>query len=139
LWSEGARYRYKAQGTSLTNKTLSRFMSQELENRFENFARSGRDFCRKIKCDVINVEYIREVIRASGSVAANYTEASDDIGKADEKMKIRISRREAKECAIFLRLIIVDGDKGLELEHAALIQETVEIRNILSAVLRELG
>jgi hypothetical protein len=34
-------------------------------------------------------------------VAANYVEASDDIGKADEKMKIKISRREAKESALF--------------------------------------
>ena len=34
------------------------------------------------------------MIRASGSVSANYTEASDDLGRADEKMKLKISRRE---------------------------------------------
>jgi len=66
-------------------------MSQELEERFENFAKNIRDFCRKLKWDVINLEYIRQLIRASGSVGANYIEASDDIGKADEKMKIKIA------------------------------------------------
>ena len=82
-------------------------MSQELEDRFESFARSVRDFCQKLKWDVINGEYIRQLIRASASVAANYVEASDHIGKADEKMKIRISRREAKGCAGFLRLVLL--------------------------------
>lgn len=114
-------------------------MSQELEDRFENFAKSVRDFCRKVKWDVINIEYIRQLIRASASVAANYVEASDDIGKADEKMKIKISRREAKECAVFLRLIVVHDDKWLELDRAMFLKETVEIRNILSAILKKLG
>jgi len=40
---------------------------------------------------------IKQVIRSSGSISANYTEASDDLGKADEKMKLKISSREAKE------------------------------------------
>ncbi len=76
-------------------------MSQELEERFEDFTRGVRDFCRKVKWDIINIEYIRQLIRASAPVAVNYVEASDDIGKADEKMKIKISGREAKESALF--------------------------------------
>lgn len=72
-------------------------MSKELEDRFHLFAKGVRDFCRKVKWDTINAEYIRQVIRSSGSVSANYIEASDDLGKADEKMKLKISRREAKE------------------------------------------
>lgn len=79
-------------------------MSQELEDRFLNFAKAVRDFCRKLKRDTINIEYIRQVIRASGSVGANYIEASDDLGKLDEKMKIKISRREAKESIYWLQL-----------------------------------
>ncbi|MBN8673657.1 MAG: four helix bundle protein [Chitinophagales bacterium] len=68
-------------------------MSQELEDRFHIYAKSVRNFCRKVKWDIINREYIKQVIRSSGSVNANYTEALDDLGKADEKMKIKISRR----------------------------------------------
>ena len=65
-------------------------MSRELEDRFQNFAKAVRDYCLKLKWDIINQEYIREVIRASGSVSANDTEASDDLGRADEKMIIKI-------------------------------------------------
>src|SRR5213595_927480 len=114
-------------------------MSQELEDRFESFARSVRDFCQKLKWDAINLKYIRQLIRASASVAANYVEASDHIGKADEKMKIRISRREAKGCAGFLRLVLLYGNKTLEFERAKIRQETVQIRNILSTILKKLG
>jgi len=52
------------------------------------------------------MEYMRQLIRASGSVGANYIEASDDLGKLDEKMKIKISRREAKESIYWLQLIV---------------------------------
>jgi len=60
-------------------------MPKETKDRFHNYAKTGRDYCTKIKRDVINKEYIRQVIRSSGSISANYTEASDDLGKADEK------------------------------------------------------
>ncbi len=113
-------------------------MSQELEDRFENFAKSVRDFCRKLKWDIINLEYIRQLIRASGSVGANYIEASDDLGKADEKMKIKIARREAKESAYWLRLIFVYDDKALELKRTELLDEALQIRKILSAILIKL-
>ena len=60
-------------------------MSQELEIRFHNFGKKTRDFCLYLKWDIINSEYIRQLIRSSGSVGANYIEASDDLGKLDEK------------------------------------------------------
>lgn len=56
-------------------------MSQELENRFLTFAKDVRNFCGRLKRVVINIEYILQLVRSSGSVGANYIEASDDIGK----------------------------------------------------------
>ena len=56
-------------------------MSQELEDRFHHYGKRVRDFCLKLKWDVIHTEYIRQVIRSSGSVGGNYIEASDDLGK----------------------------------------------------------
>ena len=64
-------------------------MSQELEDRFHNFGKRIRNFCLKLKCDIINTEYIRQVIRSSGSIGGNHIESSDDLGKLDEKMKIK--------------------------------------------------
>jgi four helix bundle protein len=113
-------------------------MSLELEKRFESFAVKVRDFCIRLKWDIVNAEYIRQVIRSSGSVGANYIEASDDIGKADEKMKIKISRREVKESAYFLRLILTYENENLELERSTLINEADQIRKILSTILKRL-
>jgi four helix bundle protein len=109
-------------------------MSEELETRFLNFALLVRDFCGKVKWDLINTDYIRQLLKASRSVSANYIEASDDLGKADEKMKIKIARREAKESAIFLKLISLNDDKQLENERIFLLDEAGQIRKILSSI-----
>lgn len=114
-------------------------MSKELENRFHNYAKAVRDFCTKVKWDIINREYISQVIRSSGSVSANYIEASDDLGKADEKMKLKISRREAKETIKWLDLILTSGNTGLDKEKLILLDEGEQIRKILSAIINKLG
>ena len=114
-------------------------MSKELEGRFHNYAKAIRDYCTKVKWNIINQEYIKQVIRSSGSVSANYTEASDDLGKADEKMKIKISRREAKETIKWIDLILTYENTDLEKEKAGLINEGEQIRKILSAIIIKLG
>jgi four helix bundle protein len=113
-------------------------MSKELEDRFHNFGKRVRDFCRKLKWDIINTEYIRQVIRSSSSVGANYIEASDDLGKSDEKMKIKIARREAKESIHFLDLVLVYDSVDLEKERNELIDEAGQIGRILSAIILKL-
>ena len=110
-------------------------MSKELEDRFHRYAKSVRDYCTKIKWDVINKEYIKQVIRSSGSISANYTEASDDLGKSDEKMKIKISRREAKETIKWLDLTLTYEDKFLEQLKLQLLDEGEQVRKILSAII----
>ena len=114
-------------------------MSKELEDRFHNYTKAVRSLCTRIKWDIINAEYIKQVIRSSGSVSANYTEASDDLGKADEKMKIKISRREAKETTKWLDLLLTYGNTELEKEQQILINEGEQIRKILSAIIIKLG
>lgn len=114
-------------------------MSQALEARFHNFGKKTRDFCLKLKWDVINSEYIKQLIRSSGSVGANYIEASDDLGKLDEKMKIKIARRESKESIHWLDLILTYEHKELEQERIFLMDESEQIKKILSAILNKLG
>ena len=79
------------------------------------------------------------MIRSSGSVGANYIEASDDLRKLDEKMKIKISRRESKESIHWLDLILTYENKELEEERIVLIHEAEQIKKILSAILNKLG
>lgn len=112
-------------------------MSTQLEERFLNFAICMRDFCRLIKMDTINVEYVRQLIRSSSSIGANYLEASDDLGRQDERMKIKISRRESKESIFWLQLIsTADGNQEFIRKH--LIDEGTQINKILSAILLKL-
>ena len=79
------------------------------------------------------------MIRSSGSVGANYIEASDDLGKLDEKMKIKIARRESKESIHWLDLILTYENKGLDEERISLMDEADQIKKILSAILNKLG
>jgi hypothetical protein len=55
------------------------------------------------------VEDIRQLVRASGSVAANWIEADEALSRKDFLMRIKICRKEAKESRLFLRLV----DTGL--------------------------
>lgn len=114
-------------------------MSKELEDRFERFAIETRDFCRGLQWDVINVQYVRQLIRSSSSIGANYLEASDDLGKQDEKMKIKISRREAKESIHWLKLVLTYDNQELESKRLKLLDEGIQITRILSAILNKLG
>ena len=113
-------------------------MSKELEDTFHNFGKRIRDFFLNLKWDIVNTEYIRQLIRSSGSVGANYIEASDDLGKLDEKMKIKIARRESKESLHWLDLVLTYQNKDLEKERMALIDEADQIKKILSSILNKL-
>jgi len=114
-------------------------MSQQLDDRFYNFALRTRDFCLNLKWDIINREYVSQVIRSSAAVGANYIEASDSLGFADEKMKLKISRREAKESIHWFKLILTYGETALENEKIQLMDESDQIRKILSAIIQKLN
>ena len=54
-------------------------------------------------------------------------------------MKIKISRREAKESVFFLGLVLIYEDEDLESERQDLIAEGIQIRKILSSILNKLA
>jgi four helix bundle protein len=114
-------------------------MSFELETRFQKFALRVRDLCITLRSDLINKEYITQLLRSSGSIGANYIEASENIGKADERMKLKISRREAKESAYWLRLIFTPDRRDIEEERLSLLDEAQQINRILSAIIQKLS
>ena len=77
----------------------------------------------------------RNLLRASGSIGANYIEANDAIGKKDFLMKVKICRREAKESGYWLRLLDLDGK--LEPERQRLAAEAKELMKIFGAIVRK--
>jgi four helix bundle protein len=109
----------------------------DLEERTYEFARDVRSFVRKLPRTVSNIEDARQLVNASGSVGSNYIEANEALSKKDFAMRIKISRKEAKESRYWLRLVYNDGKKELETERDSLIQEAIELRNIFGAIFRK--
>jgi four helix bundle protein len=75
------------------------------EERTFAFAQSIRVFVKTLPRTMGNTEDVRQLIRASGSVAANWIEANEALSKKDFLMRAKICRKEAKESRLFLRLI----------------------------------
>ncbi|TDO23619.1 four helix bundle protein [Sediminibacterium goheungense] len=110
-------------------------MSEDLDKRFYKFAVEVRDLCAIAGKEWINHEYVKQLLRSSSSVGANYIEASDSLGKADENMKLKIARREAKESVFWLQLLFIHTDRPLATDRNRLISECIQITKILSAIL----
>jgi four helix bundle protein len=119
------------------NKKRPNGKPYDLQERTEAFALRVRSFVRTLPLTISNQEDTRQLVRASGSVAANYIEANECLGKKDFLMRARISRKEAKESRLFLRLVNTDAIPALEAERAELVQEATEIMNILGAMIRK--
>jgi four helix bundle protein len=69
----------------------------DLEDRTFIFAQKVRAFVKEIPRTLANIEDGKQVIKASGSVGANYIEANESFSNKDFIMRIKICRREAKE------------------------------------------
>ncbi len=104
-----------------------------LEERTFLFAKNVRDFVMNLDKSIWNKEDIKQVIRSSGSVAANYIEANEKLGEKDFLMRIRICKKEVKETVLWLRLVDIEKE-GLEECRIKLIEETTELRNIFGAI-----
>ena len=111
----------------------------DLEERTEKFSLSVRDFCLKLKKDFINIEYIRQLVRSAGSVAANYLEANENLGEKDLKMRIKICRKESKESQLWLKHVMIYEIEILNTERKILLQEASELEKIFGAILRKLN
>jgi four helix bundle protein len=111
----------------------------DLEERTFRFAERVRDFCLKLPKNVANLEYVSQLIRAAGSPGANYIEANETLGDKDFNMKIKTCRRESKEAAYWLRLVITDGSDKMEEERASLRHEARELVLIFNAILKKRG
>lgn len=107
----------------------------DLEERSFGFAKAGRAFVKQLPRTISNIEDVKQFVRASGSVGANYIEANEAIGKRDFLMKIKICRREAKESRYWLRLL--DVAEPLAPEQARLIKEADELMKIFGAIVRK--
>lgn len=104
----------------------------DLEERTYVFAKEVRMFVKQLVKNIANIEDGKQVIRSSGSVGANYIEANEALSKKDFTMRIKICRKEAKESAYWLRLIVETNDGKYRKMGLGLFNEATELKkNIL--------
>ena len=88
----------------------------DLEERTFLFAQAVRGFVKILPKTIANIEDSKQLVRASGSVGANYIEANEALSKKDFLMRIKICRKEAKESKYWLKLVDTNNDAELEKE-----------------------
>ena len=106
----------------------------DLEDRTLEFARRIREFVKRLPKTIGNIEDGKQLIRSSGSIGANYIEANEALSKKDFLMRIKISRKEAKETRFWLRLVDVGADQALILTRDDLLKEVLELLKICSSI-----
>jgi len=106
----------------------------DLEERTFQFAKQVRLFVKTLPNTLANIEDSKQLIKTSGSVGANYREANESLRKKDFLMRIKISRKEAKESEYWLKLIHETNELKNADEAKSLILEANELKKIFSAI-----
>ena len=109
-----------------------------LEERTAMFGENIIKFCKKVPRSPINDPLINQLVKAGTSVGANYSEADDAESKVDFRHKIGISKKEARECKHFLRMIAV-ANPDLKEEAKILWQEAKELNLILNTIYKKVS
>ena len=119
------------------NETKRKKPIYDLEERTFQFAREIRLASRKFKVTSLTEDDIRQVIRSSGSVRANYIEANESLSKKDFVHRIKICRKESKESAYWIRLIMDTNNVPSEVNLKEMYQEAVELKKIFSSIIEK--
>ncbi len=104
----------------------------DLGDRTLKFAQTVRDYVKGLPKNVTNIEYSQQLVRSSGSVGANYIEAEESLGKKDFLLRIKTSRKEAKESRYWLELIEPAAEGSAAKQR--LIQEATELTKIFGSI-----
>lgn len=108
----------------------------DLEDRTLKFAKEVTRFSKGLPRTIENMERIKQLVRSSGSVGANYIEANEALSKKDFVMRIKICRKEAKESIYWLKLVDTNPSDS-EKERELLTQEATELMKIFGAILQK--
>lgn len=108
----------------------------DLEERTFAFAKNVRTVVQVLPKTLMSIDDVKQVIRSSGSVGANYIEANEALSKKDFILRIKICRKEAKETSFWLKLlqetIPSQAEKLKELEN-----ESTELMKIFGAIIQK--
>lgn len=107
-------------------------MKYDLEERTLNFAIKVRKYVSKVKFTSHSSDDLKQIVRSSGSIGANYVEGNLSLGDKDFLMRIRISRKEASETKYWAKILseTLDDHAFLEFE-----KEASELEKIFGSIL----
>jgi len=118
------------------NKIPNKDRVYDLEDRTYNFAKDIRLWLKKLPKTLSTAEDIKQLIRSSGSIGANYIEANEALSKKDFFMRMRISRKESKETTYWIKLILgTIPDSELDKEGNRLLNESIQLTRICSSII----
>ena len=107
----------------------------DLEDRTLNFARRVNKYVNNLPRTTSNIENGRQLVRSAGSVGANYIEANEALSRKDFAMRVKISRKEAKESKYWLNLT---EPKAIDLdEKEFLVGEASELTKIFGSIVEK--
>jgi four helix bundle protein len=108
---------------------------RDLVRRTFEFAQGVRRFVNQLPRTLSNIEDAKQLVRASGSVAANYLEAQEGLSRKDFFYRTKVCRKEARESALWLRMLDVGtAESDLSSERNRLVAEAEELKKIFSAI-----
>ncbi|MCX6792705.1 MAG: four helix bundle protein [Candidatus Falkowbacteria bacterium] len=113
-------------------------MNYNLESRTSRFGEIVIDFCKSIKPGLISDPIVRQLVRSSTSVGANYMEANQASSRRDFSNKIRICQKEANETKHWLKMVSVIND-DYKNTCLYLYKEAHELTLIFAAISRSLN
>lgn len=109
-----------------------------LEERTFEFAKACRFYVKELPPSITTSVDGRQLIKASGSVGANYIEANENLGTKDLIFRLKIARKEVKEAQYWLRLL-GNLNKPFSEQANTLIIEALELRKILSSMIKKIS
>lgn len=107
----------------------------DLGERTEKFARRVREYVKNLTKTLASIEDGKQLIKASGSVGANYIEAEEALSKKDFVMRIKICRKEAKESRYWFGL--TEPHEEQIKEQQSLTQEATELTKIFGSIVEK--
>ena len=108
----------------------------DLEDRTFKLAKKIGIFCKYLPRTIANIEYIKQLIRSSGSVGANYMEANEGSSKKDFVFRLKVCRKEIKETIYWIQLIVSINNLQSTPELQEILSEATQLKLIFSAAIK---
>jgi four helix bundle protein len=110
----------------------------DLEERTALFGEAVIRFCKSIPHSVVTEPLIRQIVRSSTSVGANYCEADDAVSGKEFRQKIGTCKKESGETKHWLRMIAAAEPDHTE-KARLLWREANELHLIFASIFRKLS